>query len=128
MEFCYLCNEYPCKKYSGVDQYDSFITHLNQFKDIEKIKEIGQEDYQKELDEKMAILKCLINDYNDGRKKNLFCISVNLIELNDMRYAMQRIADMAGSCESDKETAELSSQILQGLADDKGIILKLRKK
>lgn len=95
---------------------------------MKRIEEIGQDDYQKELDEKMSILKCLIKDYNDGRRKNLFCISVNLIELNDMRYAMQRIADIAGPCGSDKERAELTSQILQNLADDKGIILKLRKK
>ncbi len=80
------------------------------------------------MDEKISVLKCLIDEYNDGRKKNLFCISVNLIELNDMRYAMERIVDIAGPCESDRERANLASEIIQNLADEKGIILKLRKK
>ena len=36
IEYCYLCDEYPCKKYDGVDLSDSFITHKNQFLDFEK--------------------------------------------------------------------------------------------
>lgn len=29
-EYCFECGEYPCKKYDGATESDSFITHLHQ--------------------------------------------------------------------------------------------------
>ncbi|WP_331473727.1 DUF3795 domain-containing protein [Clostridioides difficile] len=29
IEYCYECRQYPCEKYQHIDDYDSFITHLN---------------------------------------------------------------------------------------------------
>lgn len=86
IEYCYLCDEYPCKKYEGIDEFDSFITHRNQLKDFEKVKNIGIDLYQSELAEKIEILKCLFANYNDGRRKSFFCIAVNLLELQDVRF------------------------------------------
>ncbi|MGD9567921.1 MAG: DUF3795 domain-containing protein [Sedimentibacter sp.] len=57
IEFCYLCDEYPCEKYAGIDVYDSFIVHRNQLKDFEKVKKIEIDSYQSELAEKIEILK-----------------------------------------------------------------------
>lgn len=34
------------------------------------------------LEEKIEILEFLIENYNDGRSKNIYCIAVNLLELN----------------------------------------------
>ena len=36
IDYCYLCDEYPCRKYDGVNLVDSFITHRNMLKDFEK--------------------------------------------------------------------------------------------
>jgi len=79
IEFCYLCYEYPCEKYDDIDAFDSFITHRNQLKDFKKVKKIGIETYQSELDEKIKILKYLLVNYNDGRRKSFFCIAINLL-------------------------------------------------
>ena len=51
IEFCYLCDEYPCKKYDKWEK-DSFITHQNMKKNFEKAKNIRINAYLKELNEK----------------------------------------------------------------------------
>jgi len=127
-EYCHICNEYPCKKYAGADTFDSFITHLNQFKDNEKMKRIGFENYKAELDDKTKILGNLIDNYNDGRRKNFFCIAVNLLELNELKDSMTDIEAQTRSNVSVKEKSELATKTLQTVADDHEIVLKLRKK
>ena len=90
IEYCYLCKEYPCKKYDKWEK-DSFITHQNMMKDFEKVKAIGIKAYQKELNEKINILNVLLDNYNNGRRTNFFCIAVNLLELNDTKIVMKQI-------------------------------------
>ncbi len=60
VEYCYLCGRYLCEKYDGIDKYDLFITHRNQIKDNERVRNIGIDAYRAELAEKTDILKiCL---------------------------------------------------------------------
>ena len=42
------------------------------------------EVYNTEQMEKARILDVLISNYNDGRKKTLFCVAVNLLELQEL--------------------------------------------
>ena len=78
IEYCFQCNEYPCEKYEKIDKFDSFISHRNQKSDLEKARQIGIEAYNAEQEEKVEILGTLLAGYNDGRKKTLFCVAVNL--------------------------------------------------
>ena len=71
-EYCYECADFPCKKYDGADQKDYFITHLHQFRAMEKANNLGIDAYKQELDEKIAILEELLTNYNDGRRKNCY--------------------------------------------------------
>ena len=48
VEYCFECPEYPCSLYDHADDYDSFITHLNQKSDLMKAKEMGIEAYNRE--------------------------------------------------------------------------------
>lgn len=129
IEFCYLCDEYPCEKYDDIDMFDSFITHRNQLKDLEKVKKIGIDAYQIELTEKIEILKYLLANYNDGRRKNFFCIAVNLLELQDVKSVVEQIAT---ETESDnltlKEKSTLVANMFQLMAAKRNIVLKLNKK
>jgi len=84
-EYCFQCSEYPCERYAHIDETDSFITHMNQKTDLEKIQRIGEEAYNAEQAEKRQILDRLLAEYNDGRKKTLFCLAVNLLPLEDLR-------------------------------------------
>ncbi len=129
VEYCYLCDEYPCEKYDGIDEFDSFITHRNQLKEFDKIKRIGMDTYQAELIEKVDILKYLLANCNDGRRKNFFCIAVNLLELRDIKPVMEQI-EMKMSSENLtlKEKAVFAVNLFQALAAERSIVLKLNKK
>lgn len=129
IEYCYQCEEYPCRKYEGIEQFDSFITHRNQLKDMSKAQAIGLEKYHSELAEKAQILKFLLENYNDGRRKTFFCIAINLLELYDIRAAIEVLKDKTQSPEmSIKEKAIIAVSLLQAIANKKDILLKLNKK
>ncbi|MDL2234264.1 DUF3795 domain-containing protein [Ruminococcaceae bacterium OttesenSCG-928-L11] len=128
LEYCYQCEEYPCKKYDGADQSDSFITHLNQFRDMERARALGIEAYQTELDEKIAILEDLRTEYDDGRCKNLFCMAVNLLEMQDVRSVMEQIARETQPGQPKKEKSAVAVRLIRNMAEQRGISLRLRKK
>ena len=62
VEYCFLCSAYPCEKYNGIDCSDSFITHKNQMKDMERVREIGISRYNDESIRKREILDMLLNE------------------------------------------------------------------
>ncbi|WP_205666355.1 DUF3795 domain-containing protein [Anaerosphaera multitolerans] len=72
IEYCFQCDNFPCEKYKDADKYDSFITHLHQFKDINKFQEIGEVVYTNEQIEKLKLLNFLLENYNAGRQKTFF--------------------------------------------------------
>lgn len=128
IEFCYLCEEYPCKKYEGADLYDSFITHRNQLHDFDKVKKIGLETYITELNKKIELLEHLLQNYDDGRRKSFFCVAVNLLELQDIHSVMKQIADETYADVSIKEKAKIAVCLFEDMAETRGISLQLRKK
>ena len=134
LEYCFLCEEFPCKKYDGVDLTDSFITHRNQFKDMEKAKQVGTSAYEAELNEKVNILQELITNYDNGRLKGFFCLAVNLLDLADVNLIMAELKSESGKINNEaeqqtllKKKAKLAVQLFQSFADKKGIVLKLLK-
>jgi len=128
IEYCYLCEKYPCEKYDGIDKFDSFITHRNQIKDFEKVKKIGIDAYKSELDEKIKILLFLLDNYNDGRRKSFFSLAVNLLELKDIKSVMEQLTDKTESDYTIKEKAALAVDLFNTMAAKRNIVLKLNKK
>lgn len=128
VEYCYLCDEYPCEKYDGIEAFDSFITHRNQLKDIEKARKIGIASYQSELTQKIEIVQYLLANYNDGRRKSFFCIAVNLLELPDVLSVVEQIrAETEWENLTLKEKAAFAANLFQTMAAKRNIVLKLRK-
>ena len=115
------CSEYPCDRYAHIDEYDSFITHMNQKADLEKMQRIGEEAYNIEQVEKRQILDRLLAEYNDGRKKTLFCLAVNLLPLEELRIVFE---------DGDLEIPEKdrARQMENRLKEKSSAELKLRKK
>ena len=127
LEYCFECGEYPCKKYDGADFADSFITHKNQFRDMDKAKQIGMEAYAAELNEKMDYLKTLLENYDDGRRKGFYCLAVNLMDLSDVKAVMEQIEKELNLACPIKEKAKAVSRLFQVACDERNISLKLRK-
>lgn len=129
VEYCFQCSQYPCEKYDHIDDFDSFITTRRQKVDLEKARQLGIEAYNTEQIEKTRILDVLLSGYNDGRKKTLFCLAVNLLELQELQAVLREI-----ECRSDMETLTLKeksafvARLLQDAASHREIDLKLHKK
>lgn len=129
VEYCFQCKKYPCDKYEHIDDYDSFITHRHRKADLDKARQSRIGAYNAEQMEKAGILNLLLSNYNDGRKKTLFCVAVNLLELRELREVIMQIE---GNCEmktlSPKEQSTFVAKLLQSAAARNGLDLKLRKK
>lgn len=127
VEYCVQCPEYPCGRYEGTDGYDCFITSLHRKQDLEKLRQVGCERYDAEQMEKRSILDRLLAGYHDGRKKTLFCLAVNLLELDDLRRILEKADRETGEL-SLKDKAAYAANLLQECAARSGIVLKLRKR
>ncbi len=128
LEYCCFCGEFPCKKYNGADLSDSFITHKNQLTDFEKVKNSGLSAYKTGLNEKIGILRYLLENYDDGRRKSFFCLAVNLMDLQTLKRI---ICDLSSRLKQEvpiKIKADGASRLFQETADKMNISLKLRKK
>ncbi len=77
----------------------------------------------------MQILSHLLSNYNDGRRKSFFCVAVNLLELSELREAMEQIQsnDEISSLPL-KEQCLSVAEVFQKLAARRNIELKLIKK
>lgn len=129
IEYCYDCDNYPCEQYQYIDEYDSFITHKHQKSDLERAQRIGIQQYNLEQQEKMQILSYLLSNYNDGRRKNFFCVAVNLLELSELHEAMKQVqSNDQISLLPVKEQCLYVVNVLRKIADRKNIQLKLIRK
>lgn len=127
IEYCFQCGEYPCERYEYIDEYDSFITHQKRKADLHKAQQCGIEKYNVEQKKKAEILDHLLDQYNDGRKKTLFCLAVNLLESDELEAIVKR-ADSETSEMPRKEKAAFVSALLQQHASENGFELKLKKR
>lgn len=129
VEYCYQCVEFPCEKFQGTEEYDSFITHQHQLSNIKRAQEIGLDSYHREQIKKVEILQILLDKYNDGRRKTLYCLAVNLLSLKDLELIMKQISEITSLRSLPiKEQADYIASLLLSRADQLGIVLKLRKR
>ena len=127
--YCFQCPNFPCSFYVEQEPFDSFITYQNRLKDMNKAMEIGTEAYNQIQKEKRALLRDWLENWNDGRHKTLFCVAVNLLELDELQGIMAVAEKEAGEIELDsKARAFLLAELLHESAQSKDLVLFLRKK
>lgn len=129
VEYCFECGQYPCEKYQHIDEYDSFITHRHRKADLDKVQRIGVEAYNLEQQEKQQILQHLLTNYDDGRKKTFYCVAVNLLELSEIKEALNQLeSNEALSVLPKKEQCSYVTQCLKEISERSGIEIRLMKK
>ncbi len=96
---------------------------------MDRAKRFGIDAYNTEQAEKSKILETLLVNYNDGRKKTLFCVAVNLLELQELQTVLKEI-DRKPDMEvlTLKEKSTFVAGLLQDAAAKNNIDLKLHKK
>lgn len=87
--FCFQCSHYPCHRYQNDDK-DSFITYKNRLRDNQRAHS-DLDSYLQNLDKKSQILRQLLENHNDGRSKNFFCLAVNLLETEDLLEVLSNL-------------------------------------
>lgn len=129
ISFCWECPEYPCPRYDGFDDGDSFVPHRSRQQDIVQALEMGLDAYLTQLEEKNAILEVLLSSYNDGRRKTLFHTAVYLLPLEDLRMILAELSSLPemAAC-SMLDRARAAAERLQKAANRRGISLKKGKK
>lgn len=129
VQFCWACPAYPCPRYEGFDDGDSFVPHRNRRQDIALARELGLEAYLAQLEEKREIFHELLAHYNDGRRKTLFNTAVYLLPLEDLRAAMAAVRSQPELLQQPvKARALAASALLQAAADRRGISLALNRR
>ena len=91
-------------------------------------KEIGIPAYLAELDERAGILRWLLEHCNDGRRKNFFCLAVNLLDLPQLHAAVKQLSAANAADTPLPERAAKAVSLLSRAAARQGILLKLRKR
>lgn len=127
-EFCSSCAAYPCVRYDEFDTADSFVPHSRRAADLAQAGEMGLDAWLALLRQKRAVLDQLLADWNDGRRKSLYCAAAYLLEPEALRRVMEALAaqsDLAAA--PAKERAQAAAALLQTEADRAGISLKLNK-
>ena len=96
---------------------------------MEKAQSIGIEQYNLEQKEKIQILSHLLSNYNDGRRKNFFCVAINLLELSEIQEAVNQLQsnDELSSLPI-KEKCLYAVEVFQKIANRRNVKLKLIKK
>lgn len=128
LEYCFMCNIFPCDKLLDMEKYDSFITHRNQIKDMEKARISGMDSYVSMLELKERMLAYLLDNYDDGRKKSFYCMAVNLLDIKEIQKIIYDFESGNNVGMSIKQKADMLKDMLMHLADSMDIKLKLNKK
>lgn len=97
--------------------------------DLKKAQDEGIDEYDREQEEKVRILNYLLSNYNDGRRKNFYCVAVNLMELSEIREALDRIKEnVQPDLLSEKEKCQYAADVFKEIAGRRNLELKLHKK
>lgn len=127
VEYCFQCSSYPCKKYLLPEKKDSFISYKHVLDDFSKAA-CDLEGYLNGLDYKVRLLEKLITKYNDGKRKNYYCVCVNLLPVEDLKVIEKSIDEDIDGCGADLKTKiERIIKLFEESADKENIELKLRK-
>jgi hypothetical protein len=69
----------------------------------------------------------LLADYNDGRSKTFYCLSVQLLPLDKLKTALAQAQKKIAEDMTPKDRAQVVRDAFNGLATKSGVELKLRK-
>jgi hypothetical protein len=126
-EVCSECTDYPCKRFEPEKQgLDSFVTHRRIFQNHDYIKKTGIDSFLVQQKSRIRILNCFIDNYDDGRSKNFFCICCTLLPLERLQKINESFS-ATGSYESLslKEKNKILKETLIDAGSELNIELKL---
>lgn len=126
VEYCFQCADYPCARFKADSPVDSFISYRTVRADLAAAA-ADLPGHLARLARRSAILDLLLARFDEGRSKGIFCLAAALLPLEPLEEALRALdAEMTGTGDR-KEVARRARAVLEGLAREAGVELKLRK-
>jgi len=128
VQYCFQCTEYPCSLYKKNSRAEYVITTRYVLSDFSKAREKGIRWYQDELEKRAALLRYLLENYNDGRKKQFYCLAVQLLDESVLSGILRSVEEegKGSSAEEKKNVIQKLVSRIKKAAEQEGISLKLR--
>lgn len=128
LEVCGECKDYPCNRFTREkDGYDSFVTHQKVLPNLGFIKSNGIDPFIKQQKLRIEILVYFLDNCDDGRSKNFFCLSCALLPLNKLQDTF-RFIESKSDITDIKTINKLLKEKLQTIAENLKLDLKLKNK
>lgn len=126
-DHCTECAAFPCQRYDAAMAYDSFVPHRHRVRDLLR-QQKDPAAFGDETARRATILQALLDGYNDGRRKTLFCTAASLLDVQVLERVIKRLRTAPPEQATVKEKAALAAALLQEEADGSGVPLKLNQK
>lgn len=105
---------------------DSFVCYQKLEDNIRFIQERGIQEFEKEQIAREGLLKEMLEKFNEGRSKTLYCIASAVLEVRELEDVLTEAKNKTENF-GIKEKAQILHQILDKTAEKKKYLLKLRK-
>lgn len=135
LEVCAGCCDFPCAKFNReTGETDSFITHRRVIPNQEIIKQSGIEAFIKQQNQRIHLLRAMLEDYDDGSCKSFYCLSVTLLSLTSLNESLSRASKEIQEKSIDKDDIKGKAKILKKIlnqyafAENQELVLRKAKK
>lgn len=131
VEFCRDCAESAtCEKWRKHRELgkrsDSFKCYRKLEDDIAFINENGVDEFVKAQKIRERLLVKMLREFNEGRSKSYYCIAATVLEIGELKDAVQKAVKDSGGLELKAKSGTLH-RILDEIAMRKNYRLELRK-
>lgn len=126
---CAECNDFPCKRFDdwfGDKTYDSWLSHRKAEPNLKFIKEKGLEEFIKQQQKRIKLLHKMLKNYNEGRSKSFYCLSVTLLSIEGIEKSIQIAHDKSKGLDL-KAKAKILKEELKKTAEKEKVELKINK-
>jgi hypothetical protein len=130
-ETCGECNELEfcprvLRNLEASKRRDSMLSYKTLPANLDAVQYGGLEAFIKRQQEKIDFLRLLLTEYNDGRSKGFYCLSVQLLPLEDIKLALAGCQSKITPDTALKDKTRLVREAFNALAAKLNIELKLR--
>lgn len=130
LEVCSQCDEFPCSRFESWADGDSFVTHRKTLLNLKSMREEGLEKFAEQQRKRIGLLRTMLEEFDDGRSKSLYCTAAALLPIAALEESLQRAQERIKQDKAKSEDMKSRGSILRGFLDDcaaeTGVELKLR--
>ena len=113
------------RRESGKHQ-DSFKCYQRLEDDIAFIGQYGIEEFEKAQKTRENLLLEMLQEYDEGRSKSYYCIAATILEIEELKKALNRARKDSKGLDI-KGKSKILHSVLDEIAGQKNYSLKLRK-